>query len=194
MIMLEALVTCVALITCVIALVRVFWNGLDYVGVKIICGKNDSDTPKQYFKKLLNAAECSMIVYDDGNDMPTSLYADESIVEAVREKLNSTEEFELKCYFNDDANTLFRQELAGLAGVEIRTGNGDAKRDKHFKIIDGGRIGYVSEHDHGAEERDYEVVDCMMVPDKDFNRVAKKALGTYMESFRRKFESAAIAA
>ena len=189
--MLGALVALAVFAACAYFMIAEFSRGLAKLGVDRFGGKNSSETAKDYFKKLLRAAERKMIIYDDGNHMEDSLYADGEVIAAVREKLVAFPEFSVQCFFNDDEELPFRDELAGHARVEIRTGTGNASRDTHCKIIDDGRMDYLSTHDHGDPERDYEVIDCMLVPDKHLGRVARKELGEHIDNFSQKFSAAA---
>ena len=154
-----------------------------------------SDSGRPHDRECRLANDCRVIVYDDGNYMPTSVYEDDDVIEAVREKGLSTPRFRMRCYFNFDEDLKFRRAFDSDSRVEIRTGNGrrssSAAEEVHCKIIDGGRLAHLSRHEVGAGERELEVVDCLAVPRWGFRHVARKEFGMHIRNFKRRFAKAA---
>lgn len=153
---------------------------------------NDDSVTETEFLKLLGEARESMIIYDDGNDMDNSIYKSSAIVEAVRQKMDGNPNFQMRCLFNsDEQSLLFRAELAGLSGVEIRTLDRNASRMKtHYKIIDRGLKAYLSQHDLGERARLFKFVDCSKVPPAHFDYVSNVVLGQYKDHFEQSFSFA----
>ena len=124
--------------------------------------ENSDEKAKSAFLDLLRAAKKEMIVYDDGDANPGSIYEDENIVKAVKQKIKDNPKFHMDCVFNKDEETLFRRRLADVSGVQIRKRETNPKRI-HYKIIDG-RTAYVSVHEEGSAERLAKTIECKLFP------------------------------
>ena len=71
--------------------------------------------------------------------------------------------------------------------LEIRYNPGQGpERDVHYKIIDGGRMGYLSLHAPGSNERKYEFFECSRA--SEWTR--RRLLGDHCEKFERDFSAA----
>ena len=154
---------------------------------------NDDHLAVDSFTTLLGQADANMTVYDDGNQMDGSLYMDEEVVEAVKKKLHNVPAFRMFCYFNyNEPDTLFRQAFDNHDQVEIRTrpDGHDRPDDTHYKIIDDGRMAYLSQHSHGATDRKFQMVDCTGVKESMFEDVTDSLLGAYKRDIAQKFPSA----
>ena len=127
-------------------------------------GVNDEDVAKSVFLRLLNEAREEMVIYDDGNAAPNSIYEDIEVVQTLRDRLDDVQELQITCLFNFQGDTLFRREFEGHRRVKISQSLD--RHDLHFKIIDGGRMGYVSRHQLGVEHRPYKSWDLREVPDR----------------------------
>ncbi len=129
------------------------------VDVQVI--KNDDNIAKKKFLLLLGEAERRMLVYDDGNDNPHSIYNQTDVIERIKEKLRTTPQLKLDCVFNDDDETLFKKTFLNHDQVSIRLRLRNPKR-VHYKIIDGQK-GYISRHEHDSVDRDGEWVDASAI-------------------------------
>lgn len=154
--------------------------------------ENNDDITRKHFLSLLGDAKSEITIYDDGNEMPSSIYASEEILAAFREKLKDSPEFKVRCLFNcDHPNLPFRKEFSQSPAVEIRIrSNRTADFPIHYKIIDGGEKAYLSVHGFEQSEREFRIVDCTAVPEKHRERVKKAVLRDYRQDFDRAFRKA----
>ncbi len=152
--MLAGIAATVAILTPVL-LVFIAQRLVSKVSVRLV--RNDDDIAKQAFLTLLAEAENEMVIYDDGNDDPGSLYNDAEVIALVVARLERTPELYLSCVFNDDDDTAFKTTLRDNNQVEARPRKSNPTRE-HYKIIDG-RKGYISRHEHGSSDRDAKWID-----------------------------------
>ena len=154
-------------ILCVAVAVIVVYRGWAFLQVSTTPDWNSDKTEVEHFIALLNEAKKSMVVYDDGKKMKGSIYENQEVIRAVRQKLSNNPGFRLSCYFNFDADMPFTKELGKCHGVRIEVGQGgQPNNDVHYKIIDGGLKAYLSRHEFASKERQYRVIDCSGVPDR----------------------------
>lgn len=160
------------------------------MGVRRITGLNDPDTSKRYFLLLLDQAQSSMIVYDDGNDVADSLYSNEEILDAIEGKFRDNPKFTMQCLLNCPVPDRMRDKFSKETRMDARTtGLGsDAPRDTHLKIIDKGRMAYLTQHDFGSMVRPYELVDCLTVAGWALKGVARREMAGLVEEFEKKFQ------
>lgn len=141
---------------------------------------------------MLNEAQESLIIFDDGDDIDGSIYNDRRVIDAVQDKLRNNPEFELRCLFDSDDDLLFRRELERERHVSIRTRSCCALTDGiYYQIIDGGTKAYLSRRALGSKERRFRLVDCTRVPRRHRGRVADTVLGRYKEDFEHAFGASA---
>ena len=167
---------------CLILTIWVLYRGLPFFRVAVtMSGNNDDDLASTHFIELLNEAKKSMDVYDDGNDMDGSIYKNSEVIDAAVSKMKHYPDFKLTCYFHFDDDLPFTQALAEYPNAKIVTGGTRTRSesDVHYKIIDGGRKAHVSQHQVGAKERGYKVLDCTHVPDRALANVTDVLLGVY---------------
>ena len=185
----------IAVVSFAVSTVFIIWmlhRAFQYVYVQVsperIHGDNSVVTN---FIELLDQARTSMIVYDDGNDMDRAVYNDSRIIDAVRSKLQSNPDFELKCLFNCNDDVKFRKAFRGEPRVDIRT-RSDVRpeRKTHYKIIDGGLKAYLSRHELGSSQRRFKTVDCTNVSKRHRSRVAGFVLSKHTEDFATAFDAA----
>lgn len=187
------------------ALMAGFVVGLIYVGVLLNrvmqlrhvtstpVAVNDGRVTKDRFLELLEEAQVSMIIYDDGDNADGSIYMNREVTKSVKRKLDSDPVFRMQCLFNfDEPDLVFRKALDGSSPrVEIRTYDPTKPRlATHYKIIDNGAKAYLSRHPPGKTNRLFRIVDCTKVPKSHFERVSDKLLGTYKSHFREAFGAA----
>lgn len=142
---------------------------------------------------LIRFAQDEIEVFDDGNQMEGTVYNNSDVVNELKRKLRDTPRFKARFFFNADDDLLLRRELAGHDRVEIFTHAKGAQPDSrpqdqtHYKIIDNGRIAYLSRHAYGAGERKFEVLDCRKVIPEKLDEVANLKFGRLREEVRRSF-------
>ncbi len=118
---------------------------------------NNDSLAKEAFLALLSEAEREMIVYDDGDDDPKSIYNDAEVINRIDETLRQRPALELKCVFNIQDRTTFREKFSGHPRVSIRARRINQRR-VHYKIVDG-RKAYISCHELGSRERTGKLID-----------------------------------
>ena len=150
---------------------------------------NDDDRAVSSFTDLLEQAHSKMMIYDDGDDNDGSIYMKREVVEAVEKKLADKPNFKIRCYFNLDNNTLFRKAFNDADQVEIQVGTGERPDDTHYKIIDDGRMAYLSRHGLGSSERKFQIIDCTRVDESELEDMTDSLLGEYKRDIERKFSS-----
>lgn len=163
------------------------------MGVRRLTGLNDADTSKRYFLLLLSQARHTMIVYDDGDKVQDSVYYDDKVLQAIDQKLREDSDFRMQCLFNCPVPQPLHERFEGQKRIDARTtGTGDkGPRDTHLKIIDDGRMAYLTRHEFGSPTRPYELVDCLTVATWALRSVATRELGDCMEVFAQRFAQAA---
>ena len=121
-------------------------------------GENDDDQAAAMLIDLINKTRNSLVIHDDGNDSDESVYNNDQVVAAVRDRIQQRRRLKVKCLFND-RDKLKLLELADgecKGNISIWYASGDRpKNDIHYKIVDGGRLLHLSAHEHGAGERGY---------------------------------------
>ena len=148
-------------------------------------GPNDNEQVTRHFLEIVGEAQQSVELFDDGSEAEGSIYQNQEVADALREKLDAIPDFRVTCYLNDDKNLLFRRELEEHARVTIHPGiqpHGRPADQVHYKIADGGRLAYLSQHPHDEEERYYRRLDCRKLKDKDLQIAAIKLFGPLRKS------------
>lgn len=172
-----------------IPLVIYTWGIVGVLRLGLQIGTNNSEFARRAFIDLLRDAENTMLICDDGNDMPESIYNSEEVIRAIQDRLAEAPDLRLLCLFSSKDDTLFTQAFADNQKQVHMIRGAHPRRDIHFKIIDAGRRGYVSAHPYGAEERQYRLYDCSRVP--WFVRTA--AFGKHISTMRSEFGSQGVA-
>ena len=121
------------------------WRTWSLLRLKLEIGRNDDHFARRAFVALLNEAERTMWICDDGNDFPESIYNTAAVIEAIGQRLTRNEALHVYCLFSSNDETSFTRAFAGHQRVHLKRGV-QPRRDVHFKIIDDGRKGYVSGH------------------------------------------------
>ena len=113
---------------------------------------------------LLSRAKEQIELYDDGNKIDSSLYDDDDFIKKIKSKLEENKNFSVQCMFNYDEDLRFKEAFKNDPRVSIFVRRSQERpQDTHYKIIDGGRMAYLSEHVAGSDKRAYRVVDCSKV-------------------------------
>lgn len=169
-----------------LALCKTFLRAKHLSMIKIISGENTNEQAKDDFLRLIDEAKERIEIFDDGDDMEESIYQKEEVVAKVKEKLRQVKNFQIDCYFNDDNELLFRQELENEDGVRIIAGIDPSRPpdQTHYKIADNGRIAYLSEHGHKESERNYRFLDCRALTGNAFRTTTDFLLEKYQRDVR----------
>ena len=170
----------------------VLWYGLPHLsGVKIQRGFNNPGTVTAMFLKLVNVAERHIVIYDDGNNMPDSIYREPEVVAALGAKLESNPDLRVVCIFNDngeeDRSMPFRRTFEDHQRVTMIANDQHRPTvDTHYKIIDGGRMAYVSTHRQGEDERKFGFYDFTGVDEDLVRSNVRRLLRKYLRDLERK--------
>ena len=133
---------------------------------------NDDASAIDKLVPLVEEAEATIEIYDDGENFPESMYNDEYFVSTVEEKLR-TSNIKIKCLFNEDDDLLFTHRLGKNPQVSIYTRVKGGRSQTHYKIIDGGLKAYLSVHiENESRDRAFKEVDCSKVPKRKMAMVA----------------------
>ena len=107
---------------------------------------------------LINKTRNSLVIHDDGNDSGESVYNNDWVVAAMRDRIQQRRRLKVKCLFNDREDLKLLELADGECkdNISVWYAGGDRpKNDIHYKVVDGGRLVHVSAHEHGASERGY---------------------------------------
>ena len=107
-------------------------------------GINDDQHATETFCELLDEMKDSMLIHDDGE--PGSFYDNARIVDLMRSKLDAG--CRVRCLFNEPGPLLLTSELAEHRHFEVQYTPEWFPRDPdpHYKIVDNGRLVYLSLH------------------------------------------------
>ena len=156
-----------------------FYRAIELLKIQTREGINDHERVVAEFSELLDGADKTMIVYDDGNSMRESVYEDQAVVDAIETKLAENPQFEIDCMFNCGDDTLFLRRFREHPRIHITRRKGE-RSSVHYRIIDDGRKAHISHHELGEEERYCKVIDATKA--SAFAR--RVALGEYFIDFR----------
>lgn len=166
------------------------WRIYDNLSVGYVEGKNNDHTVEELFDRLIRDVKSELIIHDDGDDDPTSMYNNARIVEAIRMSLEKNADLRVRMYFNEHED-LKVNALAGSYPTQVLIRYNPEDRpfgDIHYKIIDGGKQGHLSRHALGSGEREFEFFDCSKSEHQQ-----RKLLVPYCNRFERDFDAAAAA-
>lgn len=145
--------------------------------------ENDDGVAVWTFRDLIKAAEHEIVLHDDGNKLAGSIYDDPDLMEELRGRLRDG--LQIRAHFNNTAKLAFNDLAEEFPGqVEIRYQDARTKgRDVHYKIADGGAMGYLSMHAHGKSKRRSKFIDCRKAPRRNREAVFRKHLLACEEVF-----------
>lgn len=120
---------------------------------------------------LVEEAKEVIEIYDDGDNFEGSMYNDKSFVDAMEDKVK-TSDIRIQCLFNEDEDLLFTSRLGGKPNVEIYTRVKGNEDPVHYKLMDGGLKAYLSIHmENDDRQRAFKEVDCSKVPKRNLKKV-----------------------
>lgn len=102
----------------VLAVAYYLFRTWSLIPLKIERGVNSDAFTQAAFVGLVNEARGMMLVCDDGNRMPGSIYESTTVVKAVRAKLERDPTFRMRCLFSSDDLTEFRKAFEDEERVE----------------------------------------------------------------------------
>ena len=108
--------------------------------------------------ELINKARRSLVIHDDGNNSPESVYNSDAVIDALRQRIEQRPRLSVECLFNDCDDLKLRGLARGQGRNNIAIWYAKGSRpdnDLHYKIVDGGKFVHLSSHAHGASERRY---------------------------------------
>ena len=121
-------------------------------------GVNTDYVAAQIFMDMVTQARHSIVIHDDGNDMPGSIYNNDDVIEVVRRQVKKYPELEIQCWFNNKDDIKLLQLIDGENRANFKVWYTEGSRppqDIHYKIVDQGAIVYLSRHRHGERESGY---------------------------------------
>ena len=154
-------------------------------------GTNDGEKAVSGFVEVVGHATKNLIVHDDGNKMPGTIYDNPEAIDALDRQLTEHEQLVVKCLFNvhDELAMVERLRQRFPERFKVKYGRSRPAFDVHYKIADDGAFGHLSHHAMGEEERHFEVRDCSAVNQTERNIEH----GKYMRRFKRQFRKATAA-
>ena len=75
------------------------WNDQPF-DVVVTPGRNDDKQAVETFVSVVREAERSLIIHDDGNKAPGTIYDDPTVIEAMDDQMRKHKELAVKCLFN----------------------------------------------------------------------------------------------
>jgi len=160
------------------------------VSVKV--GTNENNLAKEIFSDLLNAAEKKLEIFDDGNKMEGSIYECKAVARQVKEKLENNPEFQVLCFFNSKDKTYFKEEFDDNDQVTIRYTEEERGPEEHYKIVDDGRMVYVSQHELNESERNFRLYDLRDVEPEYFCDIVTLLFGEIRDKTHEKFNHESV--
>ena len=160
----------------IVVCVYFVWWAHGYLLVLVTRGTYDDDTATAMFICLVNEAKQDMIIHDDGDSTNTSIYNKVEAVEAVKRRLEEPKGLKIRCFFNkqeDIKMVSLGEQFPDRFLVRYLQGKRPA-HDIHYKIIDDGSKAYLSVHDMGGCDREYEMIDCTDSPLRIRRRMFRK--------------------
>ena len=105
---------------------------------------------------LINNARRSLVIHDDGNNSPASVYNNDDVINALRARIERRPRLTVECLFNDHDDLKLLDLARDTGRIAIWYADGTRPdNDLHYKIVDGGKLVHLSSHAHGASERGY---------------------------------------
>ena len=126
--------------------------------VSVERGESNDDQATAMFIDLLKQTRHNIIIHDDGDNSPGSMYNRQDVICAIKSQIEMYGNLRIKCLFNDEENLKILEIADGKYKVNFEIWYSKDHRpndDIHYKIVDGGRLVHLSKHEHGAGESEY---------------------------------------
>lgn len=151
------------------------------MAIRVSQSDNDSEKAIKAALDLLSKATTRLELYDDGDkDTENSLYDDSRFIEGVKEKLENYKDFSVLCLFNSEDSLRFKDLFKDEDRVSIYVRQSqDRPEDTHYKIIDNGKMAYLSKHRLGSEYRSCKTVDCSKISGKRLEKTNRLLFDDY---------------
>ena len=157
------------------------------MSVVIKRGQNDDKMAAEFFRELVCDMEQQMIIHDDGDSTPQTLYNNDDVICTIKERLGGNSDLEIMCLFNKRESIKMVELADQLPNFRVYYVPASHQVDGiHYKIIDHGKKAYLSKHCAGSTERQYELVDCSTAPTK----VREKMFAKLHEEFGQRITKA----
>ena len=174
----------------IVPAIALWWWHWDSVNVRVQSGVNDDAAAVAMLLSVVKAAKKSLVIRDDGNKLPATVYDDKSVIDAVRRQLADNGGLNIRCLFNDRDDLELVRQITAEHPARFKVWYTDGPRpadDIHYKIADGGAVGHLSWHEHKQPERDFKLLDCSAAKP----RTRKTAFGQYLKQFEADVAAAA---
>ena len=174
----------------IVPAIFMWWWYWDSVNVRVQSGMNDDDAAATMLIFVLRAAKKNLVIHDDGNKLPGTVYDDARVIDAVRHQLAENQELNIQCLFNDRDDLELVRQMVTEYPARFKVWYRDGLRpddDIHYKIADDGAVGHLSWHEHLQMEREFKLLDCSGAR----ARTRKRAFGQYLHRFERDVTAAA---
>ena len=187
MTMLILAVSAVVLVAMVVVAAVSVWLTCEHSLIRVTDVKNDNDEAIAHFLAVLSHAERELLVHDDGDKAHGSLYEDEATVKAVRERLRTCPDLQIRCLLNFNQGV----KMAALSKdhgsrFQVRYLGQRPADDVHFKIADGGKMAYLSTHPQGVAERK----GCIIEDIGAHKSTRRRQVGGLIDDFNHGFDRA----
>ena len=125
--------------------------------IETVYANNDDDEAADVMIDLIRQANWSLLVHDDGNNSPTSIYNNERVVEALRERMAKRPWLRARYLFSYRDQPLRLLDLAARYSrrMEVWYTPDRPEGDIHYKVVDFGKQVHLSIHKPEADERRY---------------------------------------
>ena len=100
----EVIVVAVVIAIAVVPALVVWIWGQDSRHVIVVSGVNDDSAAVQMFIRVLNHAERSLNIHDDGDKSEGTIYDHDAVIGAVQNRLERCHSLTIECLFNDQAD------------------------------------------------------------------------------------------
>ena len=191
--MVDILVQAVLTVTVVTFIGWLVWDDIKHwraqpFDVVFTSGTNDDEQAVSAFVEVVRHATKNLIVHDDGNKMPGTIYDSPEAIEALDRQMHEHEQLVVKCLFNTHDELKMVEQLCERYPERFKVKYrrwpwSKPAFDVHYKIADRGAYGHLSHHAMGAKERHFEVRDCSATNQTERNIEH----GKYMRRFTRQF-------
>ena len=125
--------------------------------VKTHYENNDDEEAADVMVDLIQRTSWRLVVHDDGNDTPASIYNNERVINALDERMAKRRWLQVRCLFNYKGQPLKFLRLIDKYGGRMKVWYTTKRPDGdiHYKIVDGGKMVHLSVHKPEVDQRRY---------------------------------------